>query len=266
MKVSKLLTPIALSISLLTVPNFVYAEKSDSSASEEKRNMERREKLEKKLEFLREQIKETRDIDKAIEITTEKYSEIKVVDSTDENAQTLSNDPDALDLRDRLVYDDEIEEYVFVAYWEWDPEEFVGDEPFDFVGVFTDDAGVMPIDPDGVTLQGWNHLGDEEAFFDTRTEKKRGRVALSGRARETGVGFWINDKYVTEGSITAILNDVSTSSRKRVYMQYDHSWTSSNITGIAGNASRGSFGFDIKWESKVRHLDPIFTVGEYWRD
>ncbi|MGE7272662.1 hypothetical protein ACQKK5_14525 [Brevibacillus panacihumi] len=259
----KFLAPIVLSVSLLTVPSLVLAEKSGSSIEQ---RSEKLDKLEKKLEFLREQIRETKDIDKALEIVTKKYSELKVVDSTDENKHTLSSNPDALTMRDRLVYDDEIEEYVFVAYWEWDPEEFVGDEPFDFVGVYTDDEDVMPINPDGVTLQGWNHLGDEEAFFDTRTEKKRGRVALAGRAKDTGVGFWINDYYVTEGSITAILDDVSTSSRKRVYLQYDHSWTSSGITGIAGNVSRGSAGFDVSWESKVRYLDPIYSVGEYWRD
>lgn len=267
-KLSKKFAPLALSVSLLTVPSMAFAEKVDAKY-EKAAKQEKREKLNKKLEYLGEQLRKTKDFDKAIEATTKKYNGLQVVDTDDKDGspiQALSNEPGWISLTDRIVYDDESDEYVFIGYWEWDEDEgFVGREPYDFVGVFTDSTSVMPIDVDAVVLQGWNGLGDEEAFFDTSNDRKRGKVALARRATDAGVGFWINDKYVTNGMITAVLEKVSTNKKIRAYIQYDHSWAYTNITGIGGNAGKGAGGFTLSWETGVKHLEPLYSTGEYWK-
>jgi hypothetical protein len=263
-------TPVVLTLSLLSAPSLVSAEKTKVLTKQEKREI-----LNKKLDFLREQVRKSKDFEKALKATTEKYKSLKVVDSDPEplkskneiSALSSYNEPGWLDLTDRVVYDDEIEEYVFVGYWEWDEDEgFVGDQPYDLIGVYTDSTSIMPIDPDGVVLQGWNGLGDEEAFFDTGTDKKSGKVALAKRANSGGAAFWINDRYVTNGMITAILDGVSTSSKYRAYIQYDHSWTDTSITGIGGSVSGGAGGFNISWQSKVEYFPSLYSNGDYFRD
>jgi len=265
---SKIITPLALSMSLLTVPSMAFAGKVDAKY-EKAVKQEKLEKLNEKLDYLREQVRKTKDFDKAMKITIEKYSNLKVVNSDGEDGKpikALSNEEGWITFTDRIVYDDESDQYVFVGYWEWDENEgFVGRDPYDFVGVYTDNKRSMPIDVDGVVIQGWNGLGDEEAYFDTRTDKKRGKVALAKRATDAGVGFWINDRYVTNGTITAVLEKVTTNKNERVYLQYDHSWTSTSITGIGGNVSGGGGGFNITWNTGVKYLNPLTSTGEYWK-
>lgn len=262
---TKKFTPIVLTLSLLAIPSLVSAEK----VSETKTKQEKREKLNEKLDYLKEQLKKTKDFEKSLEATSKKYKSLKVIDSAKKNSnlipQSTYNEVSWLDLDDSLVYDDEIEEYVFIGYWEWDEDEgFIGDKPYDFVGVISEKPSDMSIDEDGVVLQGWNGLGDEEAFFDTSCECEDGRVQLEADKGRGGVGFWIDDRYVTNGMITAIMDKVSTDKDERVKLQYDHSWTDTSITSIGGNASLGAGGFSISWKTEVEHFPTLTSRGEYW--
>ncbi|EJL23829.1 hypothetical protein [Brevibacillus sp. BC25] len=74
---SKIITPLALSMSLLTVPSMAFAEKVDAKY-EKAVKQEKLEKLNEKLDYLREQVRKTKDFDKAMKITIEKYSNLKV--------------------------------------------------------------------------------------------------------------------------------------------------------------------------------------------
>ncbi|MED1948494.1 MULTISPECIES: hypothetical protein [Brevibacillus] len=61
---SKIITPLALSMSLLTVPSMAFAEKVDAKY-EKAVKQEKLEKLNEKLDYLREQVRKTKDFDKA---------------------------------------------------------------------------------------------------------------------------------------------------------------------------------------------------------
>ena len=51
-------------------------------------------------------------------------------------------------------------------------------------------------------------------------------------------------------------------SNKKVMIEYGHSWATSNITGIGGSVSIDGTGFDISWETNVKHWEgPVTSAG-----
>ncbi|MCE0451984.1 hypothetical protein [Brevibacillus sp. AF8] len=101
---SKIITPLALSMSLLTVPSMAFAEKVDAKY-EKAVKQEKLEKLNEKLDYLREQVRKTKDFDKAMKITIEKYNNLKVVNSDGEDGKpinALSNEEGWITFTDEL--------------------------------------------------------------------------------------------------------------------------------------------------------------------
>lgn len=165
-----------------------------------------------------------------------------------------------------IIYDDDSDQYVYLGEWWWG--DIVGDQPWDFIGVFTNDEDSMPISGGSVSIKGYDYKGKNTVYFNTAdgSSSKKGPIELATRISDGGVGFWVNEKYAESGLITAYLEDGSTNYNDRIQMQYEHSRTSSSVTGIGLNASLDGGGFSVQWQTSVVKEGPYWSTGAYVED
>jgi len=160
-----------------------------------------------------------------------------------------------IELTDSVVYDDDWQAYVFFGDWQWDeghPSEW-DLEPWDCVGMYIRDRGVL--DPEAFFLYGYNKRGRRTVYYNTEDRRREGPVQKGDESR-TGVAFWLDESVVDHGTLVAILDVDDWNDRTKVFLEYAHSWTEQNVTGVGGSVGVESFGLDISWDKGV----------EYWPD
>jgi len=204
------------------------------------------------------------DEERAMEELLELYPSLEVVDSSvtyfDENGKEIKNARSNMTYvnleGESLVYDNDWDTYVYFGYWMWT---YAPDEnrlaPYDVVGFYTQsDTEMYPLD---YFVYGYNTSGNQVAYYNTVSGERSGYIA-KGEDTTWGAAFWIDDNYVRSGRMVVPI-DYTPGSNKKVITKYCHSWTTTNITGIGGSVSVGAYGFNISWDTSVRHWESIAT-------
>ena len=197
----------------------------------------------------------------------ELYPSLEIVDSSvtyfdgdgNEVKNTRSTVNDINVEGDTLVYDSEWDDYVYFGYWEWkvQPNEtFLS--PYDVVGFYTQsDVEMYPLE---YFVYGYDTSGKRQAYYNSDSDESSGYI-VKGEDTSWGAAFWIDDRYVRSGRMVVPLDTIA-GSNKKVMLKYCHSWSSTNITGIGGSIGVGSAGFDISWDTSVRHWEsPVTSAG-----
>lgn len=154
------------------------------------------------------------------------------------------------------MHDSDWNTYVYFGYWEWKgtPDEQVL-TPYDVVGFYTQSASEMyPLE---YFVYGYSPSGTRSAYYNSVDDTSSGFIA-KGEDTEWGAAFWIDDRYVRSGRIVVPI-DYTAGSNRKVMTKYCHSWTERNVTGIGGSVSIDGAGFDISWDTSVKHWESIAT-------
>ncbi|MBE5398412.1 hypothetical protein HN020_06740 [Brevibacillus borstelensis] len=251
---------IGISAVMLVVPSISFAKENKNKVS-----------TKKKLEYFEQQYESTRDFDKALEALSNKYGSIQVKSKKETTKKVEGENNSEISPQfvysfkydESIIYDDDSDQYVYLGEWWWG--DIVGSQPWDFIGVFTNNEDTMPISGGSISIKGYDYRGKRTVYFDTAegSRTKKGSIELATRISNGGVGFWFNEKYVESGLITAYLEDASTEFNDRIQMQYEHSRTSTSLTGIGGSAGLGSAGFNVSWQRNVEKDGPYWSTGAY---
>ncbi|WP_246943580.1 hypothetical protein [Bacillus pinisoli] len=233
-----------------------------------------------KLEVFHHEYGLSQDFEKALKKLTNKYPEISII-SYDENiiqTDTMQQEPDKGDYgtnsvsvgnlkwNDAILYDNDSQKYNYTGGWTW--SSMSSSTPYDMVGVFPSDTSLMTLSPGtNLTLRGYNYSGTRTALW-TTSGTTSGGVQLATTLNSKGVAFWIDDKEVKNGTISVHLGKTTRDPNARIQLQYNHSYTSKNVTGIGGSVSvkDGGGGFNVTWETQTVGQGPFYSPGAYIGD
>lgn len=235
--------------------------------------------IQEKTQYFHEQYGKYQDFNKALKKLTNKYSSVEVkfketktvyidqdgneVNESDFNSQYVYINEVTWD--DSIIYDNDTQKYVYLGGWDWHSG-LNGSEPYDSIGVYTGNPTDIPITE--VVIYGYNRFGTQKAYYSTGDGSKSGYIDRSTPPTEDnlGVGFWIDDRYVNNGTVSAFLDGSMPSnkddSKNNVYLQYDHSYTASTVTGVGGNVDiKSGGGFNVTWFTDVYGQGSFYSNG-----
>ncbi|WP_025027245.1 hypothetical protein [Caldalkalibacillus mannanilyticus] len=237
--------------------------------------------FDEKLEIFHAEFDKTQDFEKSLEKLIEKHPEISIVSynkktvsvKEDGTFQEIEDgdlalqevDPKRLTWSDTIFYDNDSQKYNYTGGWNW--QYLMGGDPYDVIGVYPNDASKMTLSPGtNLTLRGYNSRGNLEAYWSTGGSTS-GPVQLATPLDEKGVAFWIKEGStsgrVIRGTISVNLGKVTIDPNARIQLQYNHSYTSTDITGVGGSVSvkdKGG-GFNVTWEKNVTGQGPYYSPG-----
>lgn len=170
---------------------------------------------------------------------------------------TIKSTSANLSFTDDIVYDSDWDTYVYLGTWNWTnghPDELLI-QPWDMVGLFSQNGS--EIHAQEYIVRGYNVSGIQQIYYNTDTNTVSGQIS-KGTDNYSGVAFWHNEYNVDHGALTAPLYWTSGSDAK-VMMKYNHSWTSTTITGVGGQVSISGGGFSISWDTRAEHWQDIAT-------
>lgn len=252
----KKLAAASLTISLLAFPIF------NGSIDAKTIQKENREEVAKDFSDFYEKY---HDFDKAQAQFEKKYPQMMLVmdRSTDKNTDgsefsTLDNYGD-VDFSEAIYYSTDSQKYYY--YGSWDASALTQSNPWDMIGVSTTDKYNMPLSNE-VIVRGYNVFGSQKIYVNTALGSETGNISqgTDNANQEQGVGFWFDDFQGVTGTITAFLDDYDYS--EEIQMQYNHSWTSTNVTGIGGNVDvKSGGGFNVTWDTNVNYAPPHYSYG-----
>ncbi|MCP3029018.1 hypothetical protein [Halobacillus sp. A5] len=221
-------------------------------------NSDKEATLDEQIEFYHQQYEQTHDHEESIEKTVKKYKNLELAgQDTSIQAQSIFG----LNFgNDSIVYNNDSNQYVYMGSWEWD--EFDVGDPYDHIGVTTENTTDMPITE--VIFNGYDSQGDKNAHMNSEISSSRyGSVQLAAESAG-GVSFWIDERDIRSGSMSAYLGGLSTSTTDEVRIEYDHATTTTDITGIGGSVDvKSGGGFNISWENGVDSTSAISAGADY---
>lgn len=206
-----------------------------------------------------------RDFDKAQEQFEKKYPQmVLIMDRSTDNSMndsefSIQSHYGDVDFNEAIYYSTDSQKYYY--YGSWDASDLTQSDPWDMIGVSTTNKYSMPLSNE-VIIRGYNALGIQKIYVNTALGTETGNISqgTDNADQEQGVGFWFDDYQGVTGTITAFLDDYDYS--EEIQMQYNHSWTSRNVTGIGGNVDvKSGGGFTVTWDTNVNYAPPHYSYG-----
>lgn len=192
------------------------------------------------------------------------YPSLEIIDSSityfsedgTEIVPTKSSMRDINFIDEELVHDSDWDTYIYFGSWNW--ETFPDDEvlqPDDVVGFYTQDPECMF--PLAYFVYGYNKYNQRSAYYNSDTGDVSGYIA-KGEDTSWGAGFWVDESEVRKGEFIVPV-DFARGENKRVMLKYDHSWLETYVTGVGGEIHITGGGFNVSWDSEVRHWPSATT-------
>lgn len=144
----------------------------------------------------------------------------------------------------------------------WDWTGYNADNPLDHIGVTTSNKTSMPIQE--VIINGYDRFGEKTAHMNSEISTSReGYVQLEAE-EAGGVSFWIDEYYVDNGSISAYLGGLSSSTTDEVRIEYEWTTTDTTVTGVGGAVDvKSGGGFNITWKQDVENSHAESAGADY---
>lgn len=159
---------------------------------------------------------------------------------------------------DSIIHDSDWNTYVYIGTWDWINSPGTGSlRPFDVVEVYSQSS--YNIAPKHFIVYGYDDNGNRVAYYNSDTEIANGNIQ-KGIESSTGAAFWVDESEIDNGRMTVPL-DYKTGSNTKIMMEYNHSYSETNVDSFGGNISRDGVGFSISWISDVYGWGPITSFG-----